>query len=319
MIYAPVVIPTLNRYEHLRQCLESLSNCTLAEETEVYIALDYPPSDKYVEGWQKTRDYLHSVGNMNFKQIHLIERTENYGTWNPGDKGNAKHLIADISEKYDRYIFTEDDNIFSPCFLEYMNKGLELFKDDDKVFAISGYRWWFPVKYENNTFFRQNVDYTPWGEGKWVRKNNDNFTGEWFNRQLTIRNIFSLLMRGEITVLGSLFEFARKEHRNDILIDQHMRVIMALKEYEVIIPVISLVKNIGLDGSGVTMPQNSGTVEDLYDSIELSTDKHFEFTGTGYEYYKYNHRLYKRGKEWRSQWYYWKRLLKKIIKFVIYR
>lgn len=319
MIYAPVLIPTLNRYEHLRQCLESLSKCTLAEETEVYIALDYPPSDKYVEGWQKTRGYLYSIGNMNFKKIHLIERTENYGTWNPGDKGNAKYLIADISKKYDRYIFTEDDNVFSPCFLEYMNKGLELFKDDDKVFAISGYRWWFPIKYENNTYFRQNVDYTPWGEGKWVRKNNDNFTGEWFNKQLTIRNIFSLLMRGEINVLGSLFEFARKEHRNDILIDQHMRVIMALKEYEVIIPVVSLVKNIGLDGSGVTMPQNSGTVEDLYDSIELSTDKHFEFSGTGYECYKYNHKLYKSGKEWRSQWYYWKRFFKKIIKFVIYR
>ena len=289
MIYAPVLIPTLNRYEHLRQCLESLSKCTLAEETEVYIALDYPPSDKYVEGWQKTRGYLYSIGNMNFKKIHLIERTENYGTWNPGDKGNAKYLIADISKKYDRYIFTEDDNVFSPCFLEYMNKGLELFKDNDKVFAISGYRWWFPIKYENNTYFRQNVDYTPWGEGKWVRKNNDNFTGEWFNKQLTIRNIFSLLMRGEINVLGSLFEFARKEHRN-----------------------------IGLDGSGVTMPQNSGTVEDLYDSIELSTDKHFEFSGTGYECYKYNHKLYKSGKEWRSQWYYWKRLFKKIVKFVIY-
>ena len=62
MIYAPVVIPTLNRYEHLRQCLESLSNCTLAEETEVYVALDYPPLEKYVEGWQKTREYLYAIG-----------------------------------------------------------------------------------------------------------------------------------------------------------------------------------------------------------------------------------------------------------------
>lgn len=317
MIYAPVLIPTLNRYEHLRQCLESLSNCTLAEETEVYIALDYPPSDKYVEGWQKTRDYLHSVGNMNFKQVHLIERTENYGTWNPGDKGNAKCLVADISKEYDRYIFTEDDNVFSPCFLEYMNKGLELFKDDDKVFAIAGYRWWFPIKYENNTYFRQNVDYTPWGVGKWVSKNNGNFTGEWFNKQLTIRNIFSLLMRGEINVLGSLFEFARKEHRNDILIDQHMRVIMALKEYEVIIPVVSLVKNIGLDGSGVSMPKNNETMENLYNSTQVSSAKHFDFIGDGFEYLEYNNKLYKKGKEWQTKWFYYKRLIKKIIKFII--
>ena len=45
--YAPVLIPTLNRYEHLKQCLESLSKCSLAEHTEVYIALDFPPSEKY--------------------------------------------------------------------------------------------------------------------------------------------------------------------------------------------------------------------------------------------------------------------------------
>ena len=33
---APILIPTLNRYEHLRKCLESLSLCTLADLTEVF-------------------------------------------------------------------------------------------------------------------------------------------------------------------------------------------------------------------------------------------------------------------------------------------
>ena len=56
--YAPVVIPTLNRYEHFKRCLESLEGCTGAEHTDVYVALDYPPSDKYVEGWKKMDAYL---------------------------------------------------------------------------------------------------------------------------------------------------------------------------------------------------------------------------------------------------------------------
>ena len=270
MIYAPVLIPTLNRYEHLRQCLESLSKCTLANETEVYIALDYPPSDKYVEGWKKTREYLHSIGNMNFKKINLIERTENYGTWNPGDKSNAKCLIADISKAYDRYIFTEDDNIFSPCFLEYMNKGLELFKDDEKVYAISGYRWWFPIKYDTNTFFRQNVDYTPWSVAKWVRNDNDFTNCSWFTRHLSIKNIVKLLKKNDFCALGSLFEFSRKEHKDDILIDQHMRVNMALQDKHMIIPIVQLVKNIGLDGSGQTMPRNNEGSEKMYNLISIS-------------------------------------------------
>ena len=53
MLYAPVVIPTLNRFEHFKQCLESLERCNNADKTEVYVALDYPPSDKYVEGGEK--------------------------------------------------------------------------------------------------------------------------------------------------------------------------------------------------------------------------------------------------------------------------
>ena len=49
---APVIIGTLNRFEHFHDCLESLEKCTMADETDVYVALDYPPSEKYVEGWK---------------------------------------------------------------------------------------------------------------------------------------------------------------------------------------------------------------------------------------------------------------------------
>ena len=59
MIFAPVIIPTLNRYEHFRKCLESLEACTGAEKTDVYVALDFPPSEKYVEGWKKTGGRRH--------------------------------------------------------------------------------------------------------------------------------------------------------------------------------------------------------------------------------------------------------------------
>ena len=50
MSYAPVLITTCNRYEHLKRCVESLSKCTLASETDLIISVDYPPSDKYVDG-----------------------------------------------------------------------------------------------------------------------------------------------------------------------------------------------------------------------------------------------------------------------------
>lgn len=45
MTYYPVIIPTLNRFEHFKNCVESLANCTYAPETELIIGLDFPPAE----------------------------------------------------------------------------------------------------------------------------------------------------------------------------------------------------------------------------------------------------------------------------------
>lgn len=321
MIYAPVLIPTLNRYEHLKQCLESLSRCTWADKTEVYVALDYPPADKwdkYAPGWEINREWLRSVGDMGFKKLHIIERTENYGTWLPGEKGNAKSLIEEISLLYDRYIFSEDDNVFSPNFLEFMDKGLEKFEEDENVYALIGFRWYFPVKTEGNTYMRITTDYTPWGVGRWVKKQ-QNLSQQWFEKQLTFQNVNRLYRKYGAGIVGSLIEFARSEHKDDILIDRHYKAYMMLTGKHAIVPTISLVKNIGLDGSGSTMPINNSAMQMLYDSTPMSHDVDFDFLGTGYEYYDYNNKLYLSEREWQGKWFYHKRLFKKTVKYLFYR
>lgn len=320
MIYAPVVIPTLNRYEHLKQCLESLSRCTWADKTEVYVALDYPPTDKwdkYAPGWEKNRDWLRSVGDMGFKKLHLIERTENYGTWNKGDKGNAKCLVEEVVKLHDRYIYSEDDNVFSPNFLEFMDKGLEKFEGDEKVYALIGFRWFFPIKTDGNNYMRITTDYTPWGVGNWSKKG-ETIDYQWFREQLTLRNVVRLYRKYGAGIVGSLFEFARSEHKDDIIIDAHVKTYLMVSERHVIVPTVSLVKNIGLDGSG-NMPINNETMQALYDSVPLSIDEHFEFVGTGYEEYEYNNKLYLSEREWRGWWFYHKRMIKKIIRYMISR
>ena len=45
MNFAPIIIPTLNRCDHLKACLESLNNNHNAENTEVSVSVDYPPSE----------------------------------------------------------------------------------------------------------------------------------------------------------------------------------------------------------------------------------------------------------------------------------
>lgn len=78
--YAPVIIVTLDRVEHFKRCLESLEECTGAENTDVYVALDYPPSEKYIAGWEKNNVYIsEKETNHHFKSFHVLRRERNYG------------------------------------------------------------------------------------------------------------------------------------------------------------------------------------------------------------------------------------------------
>ena len=130
MVYAPIAIPTLNRIEHLKRCIESLQNNLWAQYTTLIISVDFPPENKYVEGYNKVCEYL-KEGINGFYSVDIIYQKANLGAYD-----NESFLSEYIAEKYDRYIFTEDDNEFSPNFIEYIDKGLELFENDEKVMAI---------------------------------------------------------------------------------------------------------------------------------------------------------------------------------------
>ena len=109
-IYAPVVIPTLCRYEHLKRCIDTLSECTGADETELYVGLDFPAKESHWEGYRKICNYLPTI--TGFKNVVVIRREENMGATR-----NARDLLDIVHQKFDRYIFSEDDNEFSPNFL----------------------------------------------------------------------------------------------------------------------------------------------------------------------------------------------------------
>lgn len=54
--FSPVLICTLNRYVHFKRCIESLSACTYADKTDLFIGLDYPLKDEHWEGYLIIKD-----------------------------------------------------------------------------------------------------------------------------------------------------------------------------------------------------------------------------------------------------------------------
>lgn len=161
--YAPVGITTLNRYVHFKRCIESLLMCTHVDKTELYIALDYPLNNFQWEGYRKILQYVETI--KGFKNVHIIKRDENWGALN-----NTLDLSKIIFASHDTIIKTDDDNEFSPNFLDYMNKGLEKYEKIDKVSYICGYSSirQIPDSYMHNYYYLKHFD--AWGFATWRKK-----------------------------------------------------------------------------------------------------------------------------------------------------
>lgn len=250
MVYAPILIPTLCRYEHFVKCIESLKKNTWAKYTDVYIGLDYPSKDSHWDGYNKICEYLQGDFSE-FASFNVIKRTENYGSGR-----NMREMRADILQRYDRFIRTDDDIEFSQNFLEYMDKCLEHYENDDSVIAVSGYS--YPVNWkvsEGSNVFLENFVVPMWG------------TGFWTDKFLKIRSQLS-----EEKVLVKRFPNIKKYRRNmtdacyldyvndylsmkpywlDSISDIAMRIYCAVEGGSVVCPVVSKSRNLGFDGSGV--------------------------------------------------------------------
>lgn len=279
-IYAPVIIPTLCRYEHLKRCIDSLSHCTGADKTDVYIGLDYPAKESHVEGYNKICEYLEHV--QGFKNLIVLKRKENYGVVR-----NPRDLIAHVKEKYDRYIFSEDDNEFAPNFLEYINFGLNTYKDDSNVIAVCGFADPF-VSYDcMDSYLHKHYPmegYNAWGVGIWFDKKPELIPTDkvLFSTKLFFKAFF--LKKG--LALHRMFVRRRTHATNDL----EWRVYCALNKKYCIFPSVSKVRNWGFDGSG----HNCGKLELLYSTHVIDDSPEFEDKIVAVKHYPEVLRLEKR-------------------------
>lgn len=168
MICAPVIIPTLNRSEHLIRLLNSLKENMYAKDTEIYIGVDYPPLPKYEEGHKKICDYLGNGELEGFRKVYVFYHKENIGVVK-----NIRFLVNQVRVNYDRYIFTEDDNEFSPNFLEYINLGLEQYAEDKSIIGICGHAYQANWEYSEDTVYKNPSVYDCWGMGRWIAKQDE--------------------------------------------------------------------------------------------------------------------------------------------------
>lgn len=314
MIYAPVIITTLNRYNHFKKCLESLEKCTDADKTDVFVALDYPPTEKFVEGWRQIDAYLQQKEHANgFHSLTVYRRETNYFYT---EKGNLHTAIEDATHDRDRYIIIEDDCEMSPNFLDYINQGLERYQDDPTVYAISAYSPSYPFIHGDSTIIRHNVDFYAWAFGVWKNKNQaawkficeNHFydTFSWANARTLWRN-------SRHRYCTYLMVSNRKKPL--VSYDNTISLYMGVSHLDVIMPVRTLVRNHGWDGSGAH--GNNAALNEAHKMQTIDTGEHFEYRGTGMEGYTENRKLFRANNQFVTTT--WLQVIKTTIWFIISR
>lgn len=254
MKYIPVIIPTCNRMKHLKNCLNSLKNNSVAMHTDIYISVDYPPTEAYFTGYYEVLDYLQE-GIVGFNHVYVYIQKENLGVEN-----NINFLYNKVYGDENYYILTEDDNYFSPYFLEYINIMIETYKEDEQVLAVCGYSYAFQnMKIAESNYFLDTY-FSAWGYGISCKKakeikegvNIDFFTqlysDEKFMRKLRSAspNQYCYFIKGMLEYIGDLISDGKVLHT-----DLAYGIYMFSKGYQMIFPAVTLVRNMGYDGSGV--------------------------------------------------------------------
>lgn len=282
MIYAPILIPTLCRYEHFIRLIESLKKNSWAEHTDLIIAIDYSPSPKYDYGRDKICSYL-ETGNFNdFKSLKIIKRTKNYGAINNGDS-----LVQEVFEMYDRLVLLPDDIDVAPNFIEYMDKCLEYYESKEEIIAVCGYT--YPVKWkvsEGASVLKIQTNCAVWGIGYWKNKYNstlqDLSNGKvlkqypYFLKHRLYNKMIDACFREYVEAACYRWCYGHQWLLN--MSDIGLRAYLSVMDKYAICPVISKVRNYGFDGSGEYCQKlDNGNVNTFDFTIQsLDADLHFE-------------------------------------------
>lgn len=158
---APVLLVTFNRPENTRKVFEKIRE---AKVKKLYIAND-GPRDGNVEDIKAREEIKKMVDEVDWDcELHTNFQEKNLGCgWGPAT------AISWALENEDRVIILEDDCVPSIPFFEYCNYILEKYKDDTRVWLVSG------RSHQQGSKFFQNKDYIfthyghSWGWATWKR------------------------------------------------------------------------------------------------------------------------------------------------------
>lgn len=257
-IKTPIAIFAYNRPVHLRRLLESLVANPRLDECDVVIYCDGPKTKDQETNIEATREVAREWASR--LNATIVCQAMN--------RGLAKSIISGVTElccKYGRAIVLEDDLIVAPGFLNFMLTALVKYRDEERVYEITGHM--FPITHNIDVDAIFLPCASTWGWATWERawKHFDVKADAARNilANPRLRHAFDLngainsaemlegCLRGEIDSWGILW-WLTVFSRNGYTLH----------------PVKSLVRNCGFDSSGTHCSNNPY----YHDNLEWITD-----------------------------------------------
>ena len=236
---APITIFAYRRIDLLHRVIEALQDNIYAKESDIYIFSDGPRGEHDREEVDRVREYTRRIEGFN--RVTVIERNRNYGL-----AQNIIEGVTDIVDKYGKIIVLEDDILTCRYFLKYMNDALNLYENENSVMEISGYA--FPHGNEGvpETAFIHFADC--WGWATW-RRAWDCFEKdpEGIIRSFSEDDIYKFNLDGCYPFWDQVLSNANGQLDTWAIFWQAS---VYMKNGLMLYPTKSLIKNIGLDGSG---------------------------------------------------------------------
>lgn len=248
---------TYNRSQHTGTVLEALSKNNRLPQKLFIFQDGFKNKGDFVE-WKKVNELIKGT---DWCETEVIVSETN--------KGLAASIVSGITyafnENYDAVIVLEDDCVPSASFMNFMYQCFEKYQNDKEVFSVSGYA--YPVALEKGTYDIYGCGrVSSWGWGTWKDR------WEYFEKDYELvkklrqekessRNLAVWGMDLESMLVGNV-----RGECDSWAVFWALNVIA--KEGICINPYESLIRNIGLDGSGT----NCG-VADSYDVSLMDKEK----------------------------------------------
>ncbi len=233
-----IVVFAYNRSQHLKRVLDGLKENKGV--SKLYIFQDGLRCEEHKEEWEKTQT-----------AIREIEWCEVSYQQSPYNKGLAKSIVDGVNTVFrenDAVIVLEDDCVPAPDFFAFMKQCFDKYKDNQKVYTVSGYAWSIHLPQAQYDIYGCGR-ISSWGWGTWKDR--------W--EQYKVDNDIIRRLKADrdksryLALWGTDLERVLLERLQGM--NDSWAVYWALhvieKEGLCINPYKSLIDNIGMDGTGV--------------------------------------------------------------------